>query len=168
MKPINSKERSKLFWQFFFIFVALCILPVAIIFYAYYETPIKMNDADQQRLASYSAFEHNQKVLAKQLADIDSNIRLINNGSNADPDVTKNNILTGINNVKQIDTTKLIQTIAAGYTNYFTAAKNLNATNSEAKKATNEMQKTQETLNKLNEQKAQADAITSGMKSLVH
>ena len=164
MKPVNSKERSKLLWQFVFIFFALCILPIAIIFYTYWVTPGKIDDADQEKLMTYSAFEHHQKVMVKLLTEIDSNIRLLNSGSNLDPDVLKNNVLTGINNLSSSDTTNLVKTISTGYTNYFSLAKNLSKTTFDAKKANDVAQKTQAELDKINAQQASTNAIVNGLK----
>ncbi len=165
MKPQNSKERSKLFWQFFFIFVALCILPVAIIFYAYYETPRQMDSSDNDKLERYNAFEHKQKLLSKQLADIDSNIGLLNNGSNVDPQIigaTISNSIAGLTS----DSSSLVRTVAKGYSDYFALAKSFNTTRSDARKATSELQKTQDQIQKMNDQKANADAIANGIKQL--
>lgn len=172
MKPINSKERSKLFWQFFFIFIALGILPVAIIFYAYRTMPEMMSDAEQQKLVAYSNFEHSQKALSKNLSKIDSCIILLNNGSNVDAQLLTQEISADITALSKSDSTgsisNLVSAIYKGYSDYFTMAKNLSTTKTEAKKASNDLQKTQDQLQKINDQKAQADAIANTVKSITN
>src|ERR1035437_6276557 len=99
MKPINSKERTKMFWQFFFIFVALCIVPMALIFYTYHVTPEKMDAIDQQKLQNYNDFDRGQKLLTKKLSDIDSNINLLTSGATVDVTYTSNLIAKDIQNI---------------------------------------------------------------------
>jgi len=158
MKPINSKERSKLFWQFFFIFIALCIVPMSMIFYAYYVTPEKISEAEQQKLDNFASFQDKQKTLVKNLVDIDSNITLLTS-SNGDPDMLRNKISTSINGLA--DSNVLIRTISKEYGNYFVVAKSLLTCRIENKKLHDDLQKAQDAVKQMADDKKQQELINS-------
>ena len=155
MKPINTKERSKLFWQFFFIVFALCFLPLLIIFFAYYEAPAEIGSEQQEKLKNYSDFEHSQKMLVKQIADIDSNIRLLNNGSNADPTFLYRKIPDDIIGLQKNDTGSLMKVLAKNYQDYFTDAKTLHDAKAENKNLSEALQKKTEELKECKDDKKQ-------------
>ncbi len=159
MKPINTKERSKLFSQFLFIVFGLCFLPIAIIFAAYYQTPVQISQEQQEKLNHYSEFADQQKVLAKQLADIDSNIMVLNNGSNVNLLSAEPMISTAIARLTSTDSTKVVKAIGKAYTNYLNTAHNLNLCTTENKKLNADLVATQGKAKELESDKKTRDMI---------
>jgi hypothetical protein len=146
MKPINSKERTKQVWQFIFIFGALALVPVALIFFSYHKVPEKLSDIEQQKLANYSNFERSQKALVKHLAEIDSNLSMLaNETSNEVPEVINTRVGKGLEELRETDTSKLMTMIASGYNNHL---KHVNA----LIKARNELKNTGAGTKELQEQ----------------
>ncbi len=126
MKAINSKERSKQVWQFIFIFLGLAVVPVSLIFFSYYRIPEKLHDQEQRKLINYTNFERSQKVLVRQLDNIDSNLNLlVNESSNELPEVINTRIASSIENIKQTDTGRLVTLILNGYNNHLKHVNNL-------------------------------------------
>lgn len=134
MKPINSKERTKQVWQFIFIFFFLAIVPVGLIFFAYYKIPEKLSDQEQQKLLKYSNFDRHQKDLIKNLNDIDSNINiLVNENSSELPEVIKTRIAKSLEAIKDADTGLLTSVIVKAYNDHLIHANKLLETEKMAK-----------------------------------
>ncbi len=134
MKPINSKERSKQVWQFIFIFFALAIVPIALIFFSYHKVPEKLSDIEQRKLMNYSNFERSQKVLIKHLTEIDSNLNMLaNESSNELPEVINMRIGKGLEDIKEADTSRLVSMISSGYNNHLKHVNTLIKTRNELK-----------------------------------
>jgi len=145
MKPINSKERSKQVWQFIFIFFALAVVPLAIIFYSYYKVPEKLSDIEQRKLMNYSNFERSQKVLIRHLSEIDSNLNMLaNETSNELPEVINMRIGKSLEDIKDADTSRLVSMISSAYNNHLKHVNTLIKARNELKNTgtdTKEMQK---------------------------
>ena len=118
MRPLNSKERSTLVWQFIFIFLTLCVIPVGIIFFSYYKVPVALSDTEREKLAEYSDFDRNQKIHIKQLNEIDSNISLLatNNGNPASLEAI---IADKLVEITKNDTSTFMKNIKTGYSHHF-------------------------------------------------
>lgn len=119
MKPINSKERTKQVWQFIFIFFALALVPVALIFFSYQKVPEKLSEVEQRKLMNYSNFERSQRALVKNLVEIDSNLSLLaNESTNEIPEVLNTRIAKGLQTIEEADTSRLMKMIVSGYNNH--------------------------------------------------
>ncbi|MBS1643503.1 MAG: hypothetical protein JST36_00560 [Bacteroidetes bacterium] len=137
MKPINSKERSKALWQFVFIFFALAMIPVALIFFSYYKVPEEISEAESQKLVAYSNFEHTQKIILKKMAEVDSNINLLASASVENPVMLKQKIADGISELSRMDTSiAIVPTIRASYEKHFTHVSQLVDAQAKLKDAT--------------------------------
>ncbi len=164
MKPINTKERSKSLWQFLFIVFALCFLPIGIIFCAYYETPVEIGREQQEKLTTFTEFEHTQRVLVKQLADIDKDIVSLNNGSNVNAQLVGSNITTAIAKLgsdAKADTGGLIKTLQKTYSDYFVDADRLSKTAAENKKVNGDLLKMQTELKECKDKTDKLDMINA-------
>ena len=148
MKPINSKERSKLFWQFVTVFIALAVLPVVMVFFSYYQVGQKMEDEDQQNLLEYANYKNHQKTLIKQLNDLDSNINNLTNGTvmaNGDIQVAEVNIAKAISNLST-DSLALVRTIGKTYGHYFSNAQDYLKCKNDLKAASTESKSAKDAL----------------------
>ncbi len=163
MKPLNTQERSKLFWQFFFIVITLCFLPIGIIFWAYHETPREINDEDQAKLANYTEFQHNQRILIKQIADIDANIVAMNNGSNTNISIAEANIPKEIANLSSLstDTSSVIKPISKALTDYYLDADKMNKNNVDNKAVNAKLLQAQNDLKDCAEYKKQQETLNA-------
>lgn len=163
MKPLNTQERSKLFWQFFFIVITLCFLPIGIIFCAYYEAPREIDREDQEKLAKYTEFEHNQRVLVKQLSDIDNSILALNNGSNVNVSLAEANISKAIANLSTMstDTGSIIKTMSKAFSDYYTDADRLLKSSADNKTVNANLLKAQADLKECADYKKQQDLMNA-------
>ncbi len=118
MKAINSNEKSKKVWQFIIIFFALAVIPVAIIFLAYFTLPEGLTKAEQQMLMQVSEFEQSKKNLLKNMANIDTNlISMANAESSLSAQDLSTKVTYGILELKK-DTSELTKLITNSYENY--------------------------------------------------
>jgi len=146
MKPINSKEKSKQLGQFVFIFFALAVVPVALIFYSYYKVPDKISETEQDKLIAYSNYEHSEKVIVQKMADVDSNINLYASGTNQNPEILSKKIVDGLADLSKMDTSnKIIRLVSEGFTDH-THVKELVTVQEKYKKAALDLQEIQDKL----------------------
>lgn len=147
MKPINSKEKSKQLWQFIFIFFGLAIIPVALIFYAYYKVPDKISETEQEKLISYSNFEHSQKVVIQKMTEVDSNINLYASGTNQNPEILSKRIVDGLADLSKMDSSiRVIKLVGESLTDHYTHVKELVTIQEKYKKAALDLQEIQDKL----------------------
>lgn len=118
MRPLNSKERTTLVWQFVFIFFGLCVLPVSIIFFSYFKVPNAIQDSDRDKLAAYSDFERTQKLRIKTLVEIDSCLTVLAQ-NNANSDLVKTQASKKIVDLSSNDSSALIKMLAAHYGHHY-------------------------------------------------
>lgn len=147
MKPINSKERNKQFWQFIIIFLGLALVPVALIFFSYYKVPEEISEAESKKLVDYSNFEHTQKLILKKMVEVDSNIKLYATAATENPKLLDKKIVDGLTDLSKMDTSiKIVQLVSDGYANHYTHVTQLVAAQEKLKEA---LQKLQEAEDKL-------------------
>jgi len=121
MKPINSKERSKSLLQFVFIFFALAMVPVALIFFSYYKVPEEISQSEENKLVAYSNFEHTQKLILKKMVEVDSNINLYASATTENPKLLDKKIVDGLSDLSKMDTSiKMVKLVSDGYANHYT------------------------------------------------
>ncbi len=145
MKPINSKEKSKQLWQFVLIFFGLAVIPVALIFFSYYHVPDEISESEEKKLVTYSNFEHNQKLILKKLADVDSDINRYAETKTENTVLLDRKIADELNDLSKADTSiPMVQLVTGGYAKHFTHVRNLVAAQDRANKAEAELQKSNE------------------------
>ena len=147
MKPINSKEKSKQVWRFLIVFMGLAFLPLAIVFFSYYKVPDKISATQAEKLVAYSNFEHAQKVIIQQMAELDSNINLYATASVPNPELLGKKIVDGLADLSRKDTSiRIVKLASDAYANHYTHVKALVDAQAQLKKATVDLQDAQEKL----------------------
>lgn len=141
MKPINSKEKTKQVWRFLIVFAGLAFIPLAIIFVSYYKVPDKISATQADKLVAYSNFEHTQKVIVRQMTELDSNINLYATASVPNPDLLAKRIVDGLADLSRLDTSIAVVNLASkSYENHYTHVKRLVDAEAKLKAATVKMQ----------------------------
>ena len=141
MKPINSQEKSKQVWRFLIVFMGLAFLPLAIVFFSYYKVPDKISATQADKLVAYSNFEHTQKVIIQQMAELDSNINLYASASVPNPELLGKKIVDGLSDLSRKDTSiRIVKLASDAYANHYTHVKALVDAQAQLKAATVKMQ----------------------------
>lgn len=136
MKPINSQEKSKQVWRFLIVFMGLAFLPLAIIFFSYYKVPDKISETQAEKLVAYSNFEHTQKVIIQQMAELDSNINLYASAAVPNPTLLEQKIASAVLELSKKDTSiRIVKLASDGYANHYTHVQELVRTKAELKAA---------------------------------
>ena len=163
MRPLNTQERSKMVWQFLLIVFLLCFVPIAIVFWGYYEAPREIDREDQEKLANYTKFEHDQRLLMKQMSDIDASIVAMNNGSNVNISISEANVPKAIANLTSMstDTASIVKSISKAFTDYYLDADKLYKTSADNKTANAALLKAQSDYKDLKAQSDKNDIINA-------
>ena len=140
MKPINSKEKNKQFWQFVFIFFGLAVIPVALIFF-YYKVKKEISESEERKLVNYSNFEHTQKLILKKMIEVDSNINKYAEANTENPKLLDKKIVDGLTDLAKMDTSiKMVQLVSDGYAKHYTHVTKLVEAEEKVKDATTKLQ----------------------------
>jgi hypothetical protein len=140
MKPINSKERNKQFWQFVFIFFGLAFIPVALIFFSYYHVPEEISEMEDRKLVEYSNSQHNQKKVLQMFSEVDSNINIYASAKTENPVLLDKKIADGLSDIEKLDTSDMVNRVRKGYENHYTHVRQLVEAQNKANEAIAKLQ----------------------------
>ena len=117
----NKKEKRKKIWQFIFLMAGMAIIPVALIFLAYYKVPHSIAADELKKLGPYSEFLRKQKKIVEKMTQIDSNIKVYADARMENPGIQSQKILNGINDLEQMDTSiAMVQVAKVNLENHYT------------------------------------------------